>query len=195
MQPHGCTGRPPKSLENTTFSRLADCSPFWGVIGPHAQGHGLKTQNCVLTHGAGCRGVDEQDTKIGFFNESKNGFVYRPHARGMGRIPETSMWFCLYRPHARGHGHRGGLLNFAHTHRPARAWAGVAFYDPLPHVERIARDAMPTGWSGVSLSRRLGRDSRPFQTSAYMSICVRDSTGSKQGVGMGQTGTNANGGR
>ena len=76
-----------------------------------------------------------------------------------------------------------------------RAWDGVAFYDPLPHVERIARDDMPTGWSGVSLSRRLGRDSRPFQTSAYITICVRDSTGSKQGVGMGMARTNANGGR
>ena len=58
-------------------------------------------------------------------------------------------------------------------------------------LQSIARDDMPTGWSGVSLSRRLGRDSRPFQTAAYMSICVRDSTGSKQGVGMGQTETNA----
>lgn len=70
---------------------------------------------------------------------------------------------------------------------------GVAICDP--QVERNVRNDMPTGWSGVSLSDVPGRDSRAFKSSAYMVICVRDSTGSKQGVGMGQTGTNANGGR
>ena len=65
----------------------------------------------------------------------------------------------------------------------------------LPHVERNVRNDMPTGWSGVSLSVVPERDSRAFKSSAYITICVRDSTGSKQGVGMGQTGTNANGGR
>ena len=62
-------------------------------------------------------------------------------------------------------------------------------------TERIARDAMPTGGDGVSLSRRLGRDSRAFNSSAYMSICVRDSTSRKQGSYTGETKINANGGR
>ena len=61
----------------------------------------------------------------------------------------------------------------------------------LPHVERNVRNDMPTGWSGVSLSVVPERDSRGVKSSAYMVICVDNSTGSKQGVGMGQTETNA----
>lgn len=51
---------------------------------------------------------------------------------------------------------------------------------------------MPTGWGGVFLSDALERDSRPFQTAAYIVICVDDSTGSKQGLSMGGTEINAN---
>ena len=36
---------------------------------------------------------------------------------------------------------------------------------------------MPTGWSSVSLSVVPERDSRAFKSSAYITICVRDSTG------------------
>lgn len=85
----------------------------------------------------------------------------------------TDFSLTKYRPHARGDGE--GVLKIEETPMipPARA----------------------RGWGNVSLSHRLGRDSRAFKSSAYMSICVRDSTGSKQGVGMGQTGINANCGR
>lgn len=55
-----------------------------------------------------------------------------------------------------------------------------------PHVERNVRNDMPTGWSGVSLSVVPERDSRGVKSSAYITICVRDSTGSKQGVGEGR---------
>lgn len=58
-------------------------------------------------------------------------------------------------------------------------------------LQSIARDDMPTGWVNETFSDGLGRDSRAFKSSAYITICVRDSTGSKQGVGMGQTETNA----
>ena len=67
----------------------------------------------------------------------------------------------------------------------------VADHDEKPP----ARGDMSTGWGGVFLSDALERDSRPFQTAAYIVICVDDSTGSKQGLSMGGTEINANGGR
>ena len=51
---------------------------------------------------------------------------------------------------------------------------------------------MATEWGGVSLSDALGCDSRAVRASAYIVICVDDSTGSKQGLSMGGTEINAN---
>ena len=65
--------RPPKSLENATFSRLADWFLFGRVIGPHAQeqGHrgGLRTFAHTLYNmepdAAGPRSVELQTSAVG----------------------------------------------------------------------------------------------------------------------------------
>lgn len=54
-----------------------------------------------------------------------------------------------------------GCSPFLHT---------VADHDEKPP----ARGDMSTGWGGVFLSDALERDSRPFQTAAYIVICVDD---------------------
>lgn len=78
------------------------------------------------------------------------------------------------------------------SRRPVRAWDGVAFC----YLMLRGMSAMICPQDGAAfLSAVLEHDSRAFKSSAYITICVRDSTGSKQGLGMGQTGTNANGGR
>ena len=45
-----------------------------------------------------------------------------------------------------------------------------------------ARGDMLTGWSGVFLSDVPERDSRAVKSSAYMVICIEDSTGRNQGI-------------
>lgn len=211
MQPHvprcsrtDAQARPPKSRENTTFSWDSMTDRQIGSCLAESSGRACKgrarTQNCVLRTSS-----------------------HRP-ARARTMV-KTQNWILIHTAHTReGMGHRGGLRTFAHTIPPARARArdgtspqnwgpqriqkwirrrpARARVQSIPCIpsqivteKPPARDAMPTRWSSVSLSRRLGRDSRAFKSSAYMSICVRDSTGSKQGVGMGQTETNANCGR
>lgn len=139
MQPHGCTGRPPKSLENTTFSwdsmtdrQTGRLVPVWQShrpararagqerkiafsellhIGPHAQGDGHFSYGFFPYEVSPTRARD--GSSRGFAN-----FCAHRTARtreGKGRIPETSMWFCLYRPHARGMVEHRGLPNFGHT--------------------------------------------------------------------------------
>lgn len=179
--------RPPKSRIFQTFSwgsmtdrQTGRLLPFWESSAHTREGWGLVAQN------------------------SATKSMYRPHARGMGG--KLNFEFSeMTAPPTRARARDGtspqnwGLQRIQKwiRRRPARARVQSIPCIPSQIVTEKppARDDMPTGWSGVSLSRRLGRDSRAFKSSAYITICVRDSTGSKQGVGMGQTGTNANCGR
>lgn len=54
---------------------------------------------------------------------------------------------------------------------------------------------MCKGWGNVSFSDGLGRDSRAFKSSAYMVICVDNSTGRIYGNYRAYRKINANGGR
>lgn len=77
--------RPPKSLENATFS----CGSMTD----------RQTGSCLAeSSGRACKG---ENAKL----RSQNFFTSARTCEGWVRIPETSMWFCLYRPHARGMGH------------------------------------------------------------------------------------------
>lgn len=68
----------------------------------------------------------------------------------------------------------------------AQNCALMCFISLFPVSFQARERKRPDKWSGFFLSDIPGRDSRAFKTSAYMSICVRDSTGSKQGVGEGR---------
>ncbi len=96
--------------------------------------------------------------------------VMLSRVRGCSRIPETGMWFCLHRPHARGMG-----------------WGRKSRPHGCAH--------MCKGWGNVSFSDGLGRDSRAFKSSAYMVICVDNSTGRIYGNYRAYRKINANGGR
>ena len=154
-------------------------------IGPHAQGRG-EICNSIFSNRkappARARGWDGTSPQNWGLQRIQKWIRRRPvrawDGGGVSKIGQTPM---IPPARARGWGERkiafSELLLRVQPTR-ARGWGRVL----RPHVERNVRDAMPTGGSSVSLSRRLGRDSRPFKSAAYMSICVRDSTSRNQGI-------------
>lgn len=126
-----------------------------------------------------CKG---QNAKL----RSQNFFTSAHTCEGAAMLLVTDFSLTKYRPHAQGHGHRGGLLNFAHTVSATRArgWASVGNHDDgficfAHRMERRFPLSPPRtrykGLQNVGLYEYMRRLKRRYW----------------QGLGMGQTETNA----
>ena len=132
--------RPPKSLENATFSRLADWFLFGRVIGPHAQGQGQERKIAFLIHGAGCRGAalgraaDVCSWSVVWQRRDMLGFVLAGEDREPDEVQHPRLWrgcrpFAVRkyriankaRPHAQGRGLQSIIRVFTNSAPPARA--------------------------------------------------------------------------
>lgn len=79
------------------------------------------------------------------------------------------------RPHARGRGIHILKNSTRVEGPPTRARTRDTYIEKLNSSAGTAHTC--EGWGNVSFSDGIGRDSRTFKTSAYMVICVEDSTG------------------